>query len=190
MATLAGLLSHPPTAGPVLSRNTATPMANSTSGANGSSPESSPNTNSATVSANDFLTLLVTEMKNQDPTANTDPNEYINQLVNVNSLEQLIGINQTLTTALGSPSSSSNNGASPHVKTDASSDPNSVAPATRSLHVTPSASATPAEPISQASSIFGNLSAPQSNPAAARVGHALGQRTRASTTGGIPLANH
>ena len=51
----------------------------------------------ATISANDFLTLLVTEMKNQDPTANTDPNEYINQLVQVNSLEQLISINQTLT---------------------------------------------------------------------------------------------
>ena len=53
---------------------------------------------SATISANDFLTLLVTEMKNQDPTANTDPNEYVNQLVQVNSLQQLISINQTLTT--------------------------------------------------------------------------------------------
>jgi len=52
---------------------------------------------SATISANDFLTLLVTEMQNQDPTADTDPNEYINQLVQVNSLEQLISINQTLT---------------------------------------------------------------------------------------------
>ena len=55
----------------------------------------------STISANDFLTLLVTEMKNQDPTANTDPNEYINQLVNVNSLEQLININQNLSSALG-----------------------------------------------------------------------------------------
>ena len=36
---------------------------------------------STTISANDFLTLLVTEMQNQDPTADTDPNEYINQLV-------------------------------------------------------------------------------------------------------------
>src|SRR6201996_3908788 len=67
----------------------------------------SSNTNSATISANDFLTLLVTEMQNQDPTAATDPNEYINQLVNVNSLEQLISINQTLSTALGSSSSTS-----------------------------------------------------------------------------------
>src|SRR5579872_17960 len=59
---------------------------------------------SATISANDFLSLLVTEMQNQDPTATTDPNEYINQLVNVNSLEQLIDINQTLTSAYGSSS--------------------------------------------------------------------------------------
>ncbi len=62
--------------------------------------------NGATISANDFLTLLVTEMQNQDPTADTDPNEYINQLVNVNSLEQLIDINQTLSGAAGTASQS------------------------------------------------------------------------------------
>lgn len=55
--------------------------------------------NSAGISANDFLTLLVTEMKNQDPTAQTDPNEYINQLVQVNSLEQLISINEKLSSS-------------------------------------------------------------------------------------------
>jgi len=54
------------------------------------------NSNTATVTANDFLQLLVTEMKNQDPTSTTDPNEYIDQLVQVNSLEQLISINQDL----------------------------------------------------------------------------------------------
>lgn len=62
--------------------------------------------NSATITANDFLTLLVTELKNQDPTANTDPNAYVNQLVQVNSLQQLIQINQntnaTTTTDSGS----------------------------------------------------------------------------------------
>ena len=59
----------------------------------------------ASISANDFLTLLVTEMKNQDPTAQTDPNEYVNQLVQVNSLEQLISINETLQAGLkGDPS--------------------------------------------------------------------------------------
>ena len=58
------------------------------------------NQTSASISANDFLTLLVTEMQNQDPTASVDPNEYVNQLVNVNSLQQLISINQTLSGAL------------------------------------------------------------------------------------------
>lgn len=75
----------------------ATAMDSSTSGTDNSS-----STDSATISANDFLSLLVTEMQNQDPTADTDPNEYINQLVNVNSLEQLININQTLSSAAGS----------------------------------------------------------------------------------------
>ena len=48
------------------------------------------------ITSNDFLTLLVTEMKNQDPTQPTDPNAYIQQLVGVNSLQQLISINQDL----------------------------------------------------------------------------------------------
>ena len=51
---------------------------------------------SGEVSSSDFLTLLVTELKNQDPTQPTDPNAYIQQLVGVNSLQQLISINQEL----------------------------------------------------------------------------------------------
>jgi flagellar basal-body rod modification protein FlgD len=68
------------------------PMAATTS--SNSTDGSSNDQNSATITANDFLTLLVTELKNQDPTANTDPNAYVNQLVQVNSLQQLIQINQ------------------------------------------------------------------------------------------------
>lgn len=49
------------------------------------------------ITSNDFLTLLVSELKNQDPTQPTDPNAYIQQLVGVNSLQQLIQINQGLT---------------------------------------------------------------------------------------------
>jgi flagellar basal-body rod modification protein FlgD len=51
-----------------------------------------------TITSSDFLTLLVSELKNQDPTQPTDPNAYIQQLVGVNSLQQLIQINQGLTT--------------------------------------------------------------------------------------------
>lgn len=53
---------------------------------------------SSGITSNDFLTLLVSELKNQDPTQPTDPNAYIQQLVGVNSLQQLIQINQGLTT--------------------------------------------------------------------------------------------
>ncbi len=60
-----------------------------------------------TVTANDFLTLLVTEMKNQDPTQPTDPNAYIQQMVEVNSLQQLISINQDLTPATSSTAAGS-----------------------------------------------------------------------------------
>jgi flagellar basal-body rod modification protein FlgD len=61
----------------------------------------------STITANDFLTLLVAEMKNQDPTTPTDPSQYISQMVDVNSLQQLIGINQgisSLDTAAGTAS--------------------------------------------------------------------------------------
>lgn len=64
--------------------------------ANSASTSSNSSTSTATITANDFLQLLVTELQNQDPTANTDPNEYVDQLVQVNSLQQQIQMNQTL----------------------------------------------------------------------------------------------
>ena len=83
----------------------AIPMAATTS--SNSTDGSSNDQNSATITANDFLTLLVTELKNQDPTANTDPNAYVNQLVQVNSLQQLIQINQNTDTATTTTNSGS-----------------------------------------------------------------------------------
>ena len=53
---------------------------------------------SSDITANDFLTLLVSELQNQDPTQPTDPNQYITQLAQVNSLEQLVSINQGIGT--------------------------------------------------------------------------------------------
>jgi len=52
----------------------------------------------------------VSELKNQDPTQPTDPNQYITQLAQVNSLQQLISINQgigTLDTTIAGISSPS-----------------------------------------------------------------------------------
>jgi flagellar basal-body rod modification protein FlgD len=74
------------------------PMA-ATTQSNSTDPTSNNNSqDSSTITANDFLTLLVTELKNQDPAANTDPNAYVNQLVQVNSLQQLIQIDTNTTT--------------------------------------------------------------------------------------------
>ncbi len=125
---------------------------------------------SSGITSNDFLNLLVTEMKNQDPTANNDPNQYINQLVNVNSLEQLISINQELGVALtggkGSTGAGSTSGATPASVTG-------IAPA---VHTAQNPSTTlsslnlSASPIQ---SVQGNLSIPARSPAAARVAHAL-----------------
>ena len=70
----------------------------------GSSNESS-DSSSATITSNDFLTLLVSELKNQDPTQPTDPESYITQMVGVNSLQQLIQINQGLS-AVENPTTS------------------------------------------------------------------------------------
>ena len=100
--------------------------AGSSSGTGSSSSTSS--TGSAMVTANDFLQLLVTELKNQDPTANTDPNEYINQLVQVNSLEQLISINQDLTPSTGA---SAQTAGAPAVARGNLSAPNTGASTTR-----------------------------------------------------------
>jgi flagellar basal-body rod modification protein FlgD len=135
---------------------------------------SSSSSSSATISANDFLTLLVTEMQNQDPTADTDPNEYIDQLVNVNSLEQLIQINQTLSSAMPTSTSGmvhSLNQADAH----APSGPSATPPQPASAPPSPQALAltgTPA-PVT-APAVPGNLSVPSASPAALRVAQALG----------------
>jgi flagellar basal-body rod modification protein FlgD len=86
----------------------ATPKDSSSSPSSASSSSAS----SSDITSQDFLTLLVSELKNQDPTQPTDPNQYITQLAQVNSLEQLISINQgigSLDTAIA-PSSGAGSG--------------------------------------------------------------------------------
>jgi flagellar basal-body rod modification protein FlgD len=155
MATgITGILNHLSTAHPA---TTAQPMGPQTSG----NPSQD---NSASITANDFLTLLVTEMKNQDPTAQTDPNEYINQLVQVNSLQQLISINETLK-------------AKPTAKPDIDL-PISLAPDSKDATAASASSAkqgTGAAPgIPRHAE--GNLSVPESHPAAYRLAQSLEHR--------------
>ena len=160
MGTAAALIHHALTAGQALSGTSATPMASATPQASGTGSSDDTSSGSATISANDFLTLLVTEMQNQDPTADTDPNEYINQLVQVNSLEQLIDINQTLSGDVSGTSSSSGSGSSGKV-VFAPQNASAASPVT----ATTAAHRSGATP--------GNLGVPGANAAAQKVGHAL-----------------
>jgi flagellar basal-body rod modification protein FlgD len=178
MAAAAGILNHQWTAGQALTTNSATPM---DSPADGTSSTSS---DSTSISANDFLTLLVTEMQNQDPTADTDPNEYINQLVQVNSLEQLISINQNISSALGS-SNASASGATPGLTGATGQVSAHKSGALSGAQPAVSGAAASSNPTSQA----GNLSVPDAKLAADRVAHALDGRSRArAATSGLTKA--
>jgi flagellar basal-body rod modification protein FlgD len=175
MAALAGILNHHMTAVQALAGNSATFTATSTNStsatADTTSSSSDTSSSSSTISANDFLTLLVTEMKNQDPTADTDPNEYINQLVNVNSLEQLISINQTLTTDLGSSTPTSSGSVASTRASNTSAQAQSVSPvAATTLPGAINAAAAKLAP--------GNTGVPAANPAAQSVAQSLSGRPR------------
>ena len=92
IATVTSPGAHP--ASGIASALTRARTVGSARAAEGNGTSSSSSIDTTTVTANDFLTLLVAEMKNQDPTQPTDPSAYISQMVGVNSLQQLIGINQ------------------------------------------------------------------------------------------------
>ena len=203
-AAASGIFNYAMTAGQALTGSSASPMAASPAAATAdASSTSSSDTSSSTISANDFLTLLVTEMQNQDPTADTDPNEYINQLVNVNSLEQLIDINQNLSTALGTSSASSGGTASTQ-SASATSTLTGASPAGTSAQasspVPKGVALTAAQPrtsgagnlaalSSAAKRAPGNLSVPNANPSATSVAHGLDGHSHAqSIAAGVPIA--
>jgi flagellar basal-body rod modification protein FlgD len=154
--------------------------------------------------------LLVTEMQNQDPTAQTDPNEYVNQLVQINSLEQLISINQNLATVLGAATSPVSSATPVGGPVRAINGPSTLAPG---VHVVgpahgpvPSPSPHPVSgggtglgggagrtlaggllPRSSSRAVAsGNLSSPESSPASTAVSRSLdGHRSKARTNHGI-----
>jgi flagellar basal-body rod modification protein FlgD len=172
----AAILNHHMTAAQALSGTAAAPAAatassSTTAKADATSNASSTSSDSATISANDFLTLLVTEMKNQDPTADTDPNEYINQLVNVNSLEQLVSINQTLTTDLGSSTSDA-------TSSTTAAKANSTQAQAQSSSSGASTTVSGALSTATAKLAPGNLGIPAANPAAQSVAESLSGRSR------------
>jgi flagellar basal-body rod modification protein FlgD len=82
--------------------STITPLAQTMAG---SSAKSANSANSSTSAADDaqstFISLLVTELKAQDPTQPMDPTQMVAQMFSMNQLQQLISINETLTNAFG-----------------------------------------------------------------------------------------
>jgi flagellar basal-body rod modification protein FlgD len=71
-------------------------------GTTGSSSTSSSSANGVTLGGTDFLTLMLTQLQNQDPTSPVDSNEFLSQLA---SLSEVQGINQ-LNTSFSALSSS------------------------------------------------------------------------------------
>jgi flagellar basal-body rod modification protein FlgD len=71
-------------------------QAASTPPTTGSGSGSGTNSLSAGNLGTTFLSLLVQELKNQDPTQPMDPTAMVGQMISLNQLDQLIGINQTL----------------------------------------------------------------------------------------------
>jgi flagellar basal-body rod modification protein FlgD len=66
---------------------------------NNSSTTTSP---PATVNYNQFLQLLIAQMKNQDPTSPTDMSQYMSQFAQLSSVEQAVQTNAKLDTLLSS----------------------------------------------------------------------------------------
>ncbi len=78
----------------------------------GSATSSTSGSSSSTGSSTDslgttFLSLLVQELQNQDPTAPMDSTQMVGQMISLNQLDQLTSINQTLSNAHGSQSTTS-----------------------------------------------------------------------------------
>jgi len=170
----AAFLNSQATAGQALSGTTSNALSSNgtVKAASTTSSTSSSSSSTATITADDFITLLVAEMKNQDPTADTDPNAYIDQLVQVNSLEQLIDINSTLTSDLSTSTTSTSSSKIASASQTATSSL-TAASATGTSAAAQSDSSSSASPNSTVQHTSGNLSVPAANSSAERVAHAL-----------------
>jgi len=81
-----------------------TATSSATSGTGSSSSTS--NGTSASSLESTFMSLLATELQNQDPTQPVDPTQMVGEMISLNQLDQLININQTLSGLTGSSNSS------------------------------------------------------------------------------------
>jgi flagellar basal-body rod modification protein FlgD len=79
-----------------------------TSGTNGSSALSSAlsGMSSQFVSENTFLTLLITQLQNQDPMNPQDSSQFVSQLASFSSLEQMTAMNTSMNNVLDNSATS------------------------------------------------------------------------------------
>lgn len=73
------------------SSNNSNALSNALTGASG---------NNGFVSQNTFLTLLITQLKNQDPMNPQDSSQFVSQLASFSSLEQMTQVNTKMETVL------------------------------------------------------------------------------------------
>lgn len=78
-----------------MSTSLISPVSSSSSSTSQSQSQSSP---AGIANESTFLTLLVTQLKNQDPLSPTDSTQFVSQLAQFSSLEQLTNINTNVGT--------------------------------------------------------------------------------------------
>ncbi len=103
---------------------------NTTQPASGNKP-----TSSASVGYNDFLQLLIAQMRNQDPTSPTDMAQYMSQFAQLSSVEQAIQTNAKLDTLLSTSALSQAEGLIGRTAAFTSEDGQSTAGKIMSVHI-------------------------------------------------------
>jgi flagellar basal-body rod modification protein FlgD len=108
------------------------PIVGSTPPASGSST-SSPSSPSNTLGPNSFITLLTAQLQAQDPLSPMDPDQMVNELTSINTLQQIVQIRTDMDTLVASlPSGQSGTGTgTPSTTTSTTS---SVAPIAAKLN--------------------------------------------------------
>jgi flagellar basal-body rod modification protein FlgD len=83
----------------------ATPISSAAGATNAATGATSAQTSAApTLSYNSFLTLLMAELKNQDPTQPMDPSQMVSQLATISEVGQAVQTNTSLSSLLTSAS--------------------------------------------------------------------------------------
>jgi flagellar basal-body rod modification protein FlgD len=82
--------------------------ANATGSTNNNSNSNTPNN---TLNGNAFITLLTAQLQAQDPMNPMDPNQMVDELVSLNSLQQLIEIQNDLSGGANASTNGSTNAA-------------------------------------------------------------------------------